>query len=146
MGVFLRWGVFGILAVAALVYAYNASKRMAAQHQNAAAVSQVPAPAEIDESSETDIAPDVLPRTEIVPPHCEVELFIAQRAMEARRDGEPLDRLLRIQEIAFVNDPRLRKRRELVATRWFEYAGAPPISEALSIGVVSDCRQFSPVP
>ena len=29
MSVFLRWGVFGILAVAALIYAYNASKRLA---------------------------------------------------------------------------------------------------------------------
>ena len=29
MSVFLRWGIFGILGVAALVYAYNASKSMA---------------------------------------------------------------------------------------------------------------------
>ena len=34
MGVFLRWGIFGILAVAAMVYAYNASKRMAENHQS----------------------------------------------------------------------------------------------------------------
>ena len=29
MGVFLRWGVLGIVSIAALVYAYNSSKRMA---------------------------------------------------------------------------------------------------------------------
>ncbi len=28
MSVFLRWGIFGILGVAALLYAYNASKRL----------------------------------------------------------------------------------------------------------------------
>ncbi len=32
MSVFLRWGIFGILGVAALLYAYNASKRMAERH------------------------------------------------------------------------------------------------------------------
>jgi len=32
MSVFLRWGIFGILGVAALLYAYNASKHFAQSH------------------------------------------------------------------------------------------------------------------
>jgi hypothetical protein len=38
MGVFLRWGVFGILGVAALIYAYNANKQLAERHDSREAV------------------------------------------------------------------------------------------------------------
>jgi hypothetical protein len=70
---------------------------------------------------------------------------VAQRALEARRDGEPIDRLLRIQEIAFQEPPR-RQRLEKVATHWYQLEGDEPVPEALSIAVNSDCVRFSPAP
>ena len=71
--------------------------------------------------------------------------MVAQRALEARREGEPIDRLLRIQEIAFQEPPR-RQRLEKVATRWYQLEGEEPVPEALSIAVISDCERFSPAP
>jgi hypothetical protein len=142
VSVFLRWGIFGILGFAALMYAYNASKRMAEKHSTrdppAAAVSDpreaaTPGP-------ESSSAP-----SSTTPPHCQAELLVARRALEARREGEPLDRLLRIQEIAWQEQPR-RRRLEEVATRWYGLEGEEPIPEALSIRVVSDCVHFSPAP
>jgi hypothetical protein len=70
---------------------------------------------------------------------------VAQRALEARRAGEPLDRLLRIQEIAFQEQPR-RQRLEEVAKRWYQLEGDEPVPEALRIYVISDCVHFSPAP
>jgi hypothetical protein len=70
---------------------------------------------------------------------------VAQRALEARRQGEPIDRLLRTQEIAFQEPPR-RQRLETVATHWYQLEGEEPIPEALSIAVISDCVRFSPAP
>jgi hypothetical protein len=70
---------------------------------------------------------------------------VAQRALEARRQGEPIDRLLRIQEIAFQEGAR-RQRLEKVATQWYQLEGPEPIPEALSIAVISDCVRFSPAP
>jgi hypothetical protein len=150
LSVFLRWGIFGILAVAGLMYAYNASKRMAEKHsaQPATAVSGT-------DSTTAESAAEPEPETARVassapastaPPHCQAELVVAQRALEARRDGVPLDRLLRIQEIAW-QEPAVRRRRlEDVATRWYEFEGEEPVPEALSIRVVSDCEHFSPAP
>jgi hypothetical protein len=140
MSVFLRWGVFGILGVAALVYAYNASKRMAERHASR-------------EVSQVSVAPGA-PMTEPAPvqsesstasPACEAELIVAQRALEARAAHEPLDRLLRIQEIAFAEQPR-RSRLEKVATDWFEFAGPEPGPQRLRIAVVSSCTKASPAP
>jgi hypothetical protein len=148
MSVFLRWGIFGILGVAAMVYAYNASKHMAekraargtpaaANAANAAGADQ-PAP-----PPESDPAPaSTAPAT---PPHCEAELIVAERALVARSEGEPLDRLLRIQEIAF-QEPARRLRLEKVATDWFNLEGAEPIPEALRIAVISNCVRTSPAP
>ena len=136
MSVFLRWGIFGILAVAALIYAYNASKTMAGRHtaQNAVAVSEPEPQTEPDRDLDRAPAPAPAPTTA---PHCQAELLVAQRALEARRQGEPIDRLLRIQEIAFQEPPR-RQRLETVATRWYRLEGAEPVPEALSIAVISD--------
>ena len=148
MSVFLRWGIFGILGVAALVYAYNASKHMAekraargAPTANAAGTDQPP----LDPAA--DSAPDSTPAFTAppAPPHCEAELLVAQRALVARTDGEPLDRLLRIQEIAF-QEPARRLRLEKVATDWFNLEGAEPNPEALRIAVISNCMRVSPAP
>src|SRR5262245_29882444 len=129
MSVFLRWGVFGILGVAALLYAYNASKRLAESHASkgppaAAAASTQPQPeAPVAEASPT--APAPVPETprSTAPPHCEAELVVAQRAIELRKQGAPLDRVLRMQEIAFQEPAARRERLELVATRYFNYEG-----------------------
>lgn len=154
MSVFLRWGIFGILAVAALVYAYNASKRMAEKHS---------APPVAVGSGEVSAKPESAPESEPEPeprpgaaaatapastaaPHCQAELVVAQRALEARREGAPLDRLLRIQEIAWQEPASRRRRLEEVASRWYEFEGEDPVPEALSIRVISDCVHFSPAP
>ncbi|HEU4778301.1 MAG TPA: hypothetical protein VFS58_00315 [Steroidobacteraceae bacterium] len=148
MSVFLRWGIFGILAVAALVYAYNASKRMAEKHTARDAPAAVLTPP--TESREAEAVPEperqVASAPASTPPHCKAELVVAQRALEARRQGDPLDRLLRIQEIAWQEPPARRRRLEEVATRWYQFEGEEPIPEALSIRVISDCVHFSPAP
>jgi hypothetical protein len=146
VSVFLRWGIFGILGVAALLYAYNASKRMAEKHSSrspAVAADQRDTAVTRAAAPEPESKPVPLPTT--AAPHCQAELVIAQRALEARRLGEPIDRLLRIQEIAF-QEPVRRQRLEKVATRWYELEGEEPIPEALSIAVISDCVRFSPAP
>jgi hypothetical protein len=147
VSVFLRWGIFGILGVAALLYAYNASKRLAERHaQNPAAVVQPAA------ASAPDDPPAARPEPAVerppaasapAPAHCEAELAIARRAIDARKSGEPLDRVLRMQEIAFESTPARRARLERVATRYFNYESEFQ-PDALRIAVISDCLQSSP--
>jgi hypothetical protein len=151
MSVFLRWGIFGILGFAALLYAYNASKRLAERHAQqappAAQAVQTPAPEVVTPpQSVPETALPAAPLTERAPPapaHCETELEIARRAIEARRGGAPLDRVLRLQEIAFESSPARRARLEKVATRYFAYEGDFQ-PEALRIAVISDCLQSTP--
>jgi hypothetical protein len=153
MSTFLRWGVFGILGVAALMYAYYASKRLA-ERRSAQPVPTAAVPAGPVEAPPVAAEPDSTPerepsRTEpprnTAPPHCEAELVVARRAIEMRMQGEPLDRVLRIQEVAWQESAVRRQRLEKVATRWFGYEGnfAP---EALRIAVINDCVQNSPAP
>jgi hypothetical protein len=150
MSVFLRWGIFGILGVAALVYAYNASKSMAEKREAQRVAASVAAPAGTEPEPEAQREPErsAVPesRASTAAPHCQAELVVAQRALEARRQGEPLDRLLRIQEIAWQEPAARRHRLEEVATRWYQFEGDEPVPEALSIRVVSDCEHFSPAP
>src|SRR6185503_7387128 len=123
MGVFLRWGIFGILAVAGLMYAYNASKQMAQRRVAAPPPVAAAPPEEADPMSA----------------NCRVELDIARRALEMRSIGEPLDRLLRIQEIAWQEDAKRRERLTQVATRW--YARTGPVDAAqLRQAVLADCE------
>jgi hypothetical protein len=135
MSVFLRWGIFGILGVAAVLYAYNSSKRLA--EARSAQKTQAPA-------TESQPLPESSPEPALTP-RCGAELEIAQRALEARRRREPLDRLLRIQEIAF-QDPPWRARLESVATRWYQWTGDEPAPEALRDAVVRNCELFTPAP
>jgi hypothetical protein len=151
MSVFLRWGIFGILGVAGLLYAYNASKRLAEVHAGKApAVAAEPASqpeAEEPDEPAADVAP-VVPSVEpasAAPAHCEAELVVAQRALDMKKQGEPLDRVLRMQEIAWQEAPQRRQRLEKVATRWYGYEGSFQ-PEALRIAVISDCRQSAPAP
>jgi len=153
MSVFLRWGVFGILGVAALLYAYNASKRLAEARAAKASPAAVTAaepeaedqPAEETAAPEEDNPPARAPAEAAAPAHCEAELVVAQRAIDLRKAGAPLDRVLRIQEIAWEQAPDRRQRLEQVATRWYGYEGdfRP---EALRIAVINDCEATSPAP
>lgn len=118
MSVFLRWGVFGILAVAALLYAYNASKDIA-KRRPPPAVAAVVSASETAPSESAAQAAAAGPVTGA----CEVEVVIAQRAIDARDAGEPLDRLLRSREIAFEADETRRERLTRVAQRWFAHSG-----------------------
>jgi len=138
VSVFLRWGIFGILAAAGLMYAYNASKQMAGKRSTRVVPTEsVPQ----DQPAPAPPSPSIAD----TPAHCEAELVVAQRALAARVEGWPLDRLLRIQEIAF-QEPVRRQRLEQVATYWFQYEGPVPIPEALRVGVISYCVRTSPAP
>ena len=152
MSVFLRWGVFGILGVAALLYAYNASKRLAESHAANQPVAQAPAtapPPPVEETvAEEEPAPGPSSAEPAAPPvhaQCEAELQVAQRAIDMRNQGAPLDRVLRIQEIAWQEQPKRRERLEKVATRWFGYAGEFSPA-ALRIAVINDCEQALQAP
>jgi hypothetical protein len=145
MSVFLRWGIFGILGVAGLMYAYNASKQLAAKRSTRTAPA-VEAPQAVQPGPEGRPAPAPQYADEAVTPACEEELQVAVRAMNARRDGEPLDRLLRIESIAFQSDLKRRERLETVARKWFEWAGAEPSADTLRNTALHDCWKFSPAP
>ena len=138
MSVFLRWGIFGILGTAALIYAYNASKRMAEARSTQKTQAPVAAPREAGAAPALDSQAELTPR-------CQAELDIARRALEARRQSEPIDRLLRIHEIAFQEQP-WRARLESVATRWYQWTGDEPTPEALRDAVVRNCELFTPAP
>ena len=151
MSVFLRWGVFGILGVAALLYAYNASKKLAEVHAGKpkvvatepASAPDAEEPAEDDEPAASVAAsPSPTPGT---PAHCETELAIAQRSIDLKKAGEPLDRVLRMQEIAWEENPSRRERLVKVATRWYGYEGSFGPA-ALRVAVVNDCQQSAPAP
>jgi hypothetical protein len=145
VSVFLRWGVFGILGVAALVYAYNASKRMAERQVAKPVPAATVAAPQVETRNSPPPAREVPEAPRTGPPHCEAELVVAQRAIEMRKQGEPLDRVLRIQEVAWQEPAARRERLEKVATRWYGYEGEF-VPEALRIAVISDCVQHSPAP
>lgn len=147
MGVFLRWGVFGILAVAALVYAYNASKRLS-ERRSPPAVQVVSADPEDEGGDAADAVEDPAVLEDDTPGDgppmpelCIEERVVAERALKMRRDGEPLDRLLRIDRIAFQSDEKRRARLEAVARQWFEREGRDPDADVLSAEVTRDCRK-----
>jgi hypothetical protein len=143
VGVFLRWGIFGILAVAGLIYAYNASKQMAQRRAAApppAAQSPQPvAPAEVIGEPAAPVADEV----DDLSAACKVELDIARRALESRSVGEPLDRLLRIQEIAWQEDVKRRERLTRVATHWYSQT-ARVDGNQLRREVIADCESATP--
>lgn len=140
MGVFLRWGVFGILAVAGLMYAYNASKQMAQRRATAPPpAARAPSPTATPEP----VAPAAAPapdEADTLSATCALELDIARRAREARSVGEPLDRVLRIQEIAWQEDEKKRERLTQVATHWYSQTGSVDAA-LLRQRVAEDCEK-----
>jgi hypothetical protein len=151
VSVFLRWGVFGILGVAALMYAYNASKRLAGSHADRPEVA-APAPAEepADEADAEPVEPATAAGTPVepvpaTPAHCETELRVAQHAIDLKQAGEPLDRVLRMQEISWEEAPARRERLAKVAARWYGYEGSFKPA-ALRLAVINDCQQSAPAP
>jgi hypothetical protein len=142
MGVFLRWGAFGIVVVAALMYAYNASKSMSERRQV-----QAPVAMSADDGAESAEGQEPAGvEAEQATPQCEEELKVAELALAARRENQPLDRLLRNQSIAFQSDPKRRERLENVARKWFARMGADPDAADLRHAALHDCWQFSPAP
>jgi hypothetical protein len=93
-------------------------------------------PAPTPQAKEPTAQPD-----DAIPERCRLELEIAQRATEARSIGEPLDRLLRIQEIAWQEDAKLRERLTKLATRWYNEPG-PADAQRLRRDVVTGCIEF----
>jgi hypothetical protein len=112
MGVFLRWGLFGILIIAALLYAYHANRRLAQQRAP---------PAEIPEI-------------------CAAEIEIAQLAVDAASEGEKLHQVLQSPLIAEEEDERLRERFESVAAYWYTYDGEQLEKRELRRVVLDECR------
>jgi hypothetical protein len=146
MSVFLRWGVFGILGVAGLLYAYNASKRLAETRAVLPPPPAVSAPLTATPATDTPrAAPVTEPAVAPLSPACEEELLVARRALDMRGQGDPLDRVLRIQEIAWQQDATRRARLAAVATRWHGYEG--DFSDAaLRAIVTADCAPVTPAP
>jgi hypothetical protein len=141
VGVFLRWGIFGIIAAAALIYAYNALGRLAERRKATPTVVAVQSsPIPTAQSISTPTPPD---ERDAIPARCRLELDIARRAAESRSIGEPLDRLLRIQEIAWQEDEKLRDRYTRLATRWYNEPG-PVDAARLHRDVVSACVNATP--
>jgi hypothetical protein len=143
VSVFLRWGIFGILGIAALLYAYNASKRLAEQHA-AKAPAQAPGGASAQPASTAPrAAPMAAPSYEGLTPRCRTELEVAYLGVLARDGGDPLDRLLRAQKIAWQDDARFRERLTQVATRWYRHDGAVDPAQMRET-VVVDCLNSDP--
>jgi hypothetical protein len=155
MSVFLRWGVFGIFAVGALLYAYNASKRLSEQHAGqappavAAESSESGDDATEPEPDEEQDAPTPVARADSrsgyeaepeMPAPCAEEQRVAERALKMRRDGDTLDHLLRIDTIVFQSDEPRRDRLRAVATQWFEREGRDPDAATLRAEALRDCR------
>jgi hypothetical protein len=128
--IFLRWGIFGILTFAAVFLVYNSSKRLAERHERAADAKPAAATTVSPESEHTPIVVA-----------CEVELTVAQRAIDAQRNHDPLDRLLRTREIAFEDDAARRERLSRVAQRWFDYTGTLDATELRRV-VYSECESL----
>lgn len=124
MSPFLRWGIFAIVAFAALWFVYNANKDVTDR--------QAPA-----SPAATSAVTAQLPPLSAV---CQVELTIAQNARIARANGDPLDRLLRTQEISFEEDPARRERLSTIARHWFEMEGEVDPT-MLRSAVTSECEQ-----
>jgi hypothetical protein len=126
------------------VYAYNAIGHLADRRRPAPATVVAP-PAAAAETAATDAPPRVPARDErdAIPERCQVELDIARRAVESHSIGEPLDRLLRIQEIAWQKDEKLRDRYTRLATRWFNEPG-PVDAARLRRDVVAACVDTKP--
>jgi hypothetical protein len=141
MGVFLRWGIFGILGVAALIYAYNASKELAESRAR-----KPPAAAQVEPAGDRPPAVEAEPAADGPSAQCAAELAAARRALQSRRDGEPLDRLLRYPEIAWQEPPARRERLTQVATYWFNLEGDAPIPAEFRSRVLADCEKFNPAP
>jgi hypothetical protein len=102
----------------------------------------VPAEPEVDEDLSIQTPePGEPPMAE----HCQAELRVAMRALEASAGGEPLDRVLRHPAITFENDPARREQLEKVARRWFAHDGEDLPPAELRRAVRIDCR-LSPAP
>jgi hypothetical protein len=126
MSPFLRWGLFAIVAIGALVLAYNSSKDLAAARAR----------------PPTAASPNASPDAQPVTAGCERELTVAERALEARANGDSLDRLLRAREISFEEDARRRERLAGVARRWFVYDRKLDPTDFRNV-VMAECAAFS---
>jgi hypothetical protein len=147
MTVFLRWGIFGLLAVAALLYAYNASKRLSTRKASEPpAALSAPVPAD-----ETPIDPSISAPVHVdsgepeVPleqmsAKCLAEYLVAQRALVARRDNEPLDRVLRSQHVAFEQNESRRRRLQSLAREWYEGQAMDPDDPEVRRIILRRCR------
>ncbi|MCB1623543.1 MAG: hypothetical protein KDI32_03065 [Pseudomonadales bacterium] len=112
MTVFLRWGAFALLSIAALIYAYRVNER--SDDIRARLTQQLAVRRAANAERERRTAP-VDQRTAATPldplsPACEEELQVAIGAARSATAGEPLDRVLRQERIAWQGDPPRKAR------------------------------------
>ncbi len=122
MTVFLRWGVFALLTIAALIYAYRVNER--SSDITARLEAQRVQSARLPAAEGGSATPPPLPAD------CAGELRAVEAAAASAARGEPLDRVLRRREIAFETDPAEKARLTLAANRGFAAPGADATERA----------------
>ncbi|HPF25354.1 MAG TPA: hypothetical protein P5528_13520 [Steroidobacteraceae bacterium] len=139
MTVFLRWGVFGLLAISALIYAYRVNERSddirtrleeRADEQRRKDARSLPAP--------VDPAAAVLPENVADSAKCAEAVQLALDAAAAARAGEPLDRVLRQARIAWQEDQVRKAELATAAELGYSLADTPP--EDIRGVVIEGCR------
>ena len=141
MTVFLRWGAFALLSIAALIYAYRVNERsddirakieqqvMAQRAAETARQQSAPAP----------VSAGNVASTRALSPACEEAVQLAMEAARARRSGEPLDRVLRQGRIAWEEDPA--RKRQLTAAAQLGYTLRDVAEPEIRVVVAKDCAE-----
>jgi hypothetical protein len=125
--VFLRWGAFALLAIAALVYSYRVNERapaIAAQLEaNKQAARERTARAQAangDSASDSFDRQGSAQRTDADRPECSLFIQAASAGAAAAERGEPLDRALRESVIAWEENAALKQALASTATEAYQ--------------------------
>ncbi len=141
MTVFLRWGVFGLLAISALIYAYRVNERsddIRLQLEQRAEQRRA-AERELREAARRDVEFSDKPAIASLSSACEEAVQVAVDAAAAAKAGQPLDRVLRQERIAWQDEP-VRKQRLAVAAR-LGYSLHGQDGAAIRRAVADECRE-----
>ena len=136
MSVFLRWGIFGILGVAGLMYAYNASKRMAEKQLRNRDRPECRAASRFEAAPEARAGDPLQRRVDgrrTARRNWWWRSARSRRAVTACRSiGCCVSRRSRFRTLSVANDSRS-------GDNWFEWVGAEPSPEALRMRRMRDC-------
>jgi hypothetical protein len=133
--VFLRWGAFALLAIAALVYSYRVNERAptiaARLEANKQATRAAPVP----------VAPSRAALEPADRPECAPFVAAASAGASAGERGEPLDRVLRQGSIAWQEDPALKSALTAAATDAYQQT-----SRGAAEAAAAACDQYLRAP